>query len=837
MERNLHFCFQMGYNNSNHILLPPMTDTKKRFGKSAWNQHLDQDAAPLPQIDPSDVEALPAPASAPRIMLEVKGIRFMNKENGFVIAYGKALSEPADLPLVWKGRFNKEQVTIKGTSVLLADMGAVGTVIECEGEWVLDPKFGLQYQFTWARECMPSSIEALKAYLSSGRIKGIGPALAKQIVDKWGMDTLKVLDETPQELEKIQGLTPAKIETIKEEWNRKKALYQLTSFFGLYGIGEVWIPKIVEALGDKALEARVRENPYILTTVEGIGFTTADKIALALGMPKASPKRCAAMLLHILEEYTAKQGHTACPVDEWFKDASQQLGLVSATIQPVAQELINKGLVVLRTLPVTRKGLASGDTYNAGNAPDLSPVACVSPKQCFMNERSLATDIKRLKDGIEPLKDSEVMALNKGLMERSAKLDASQIEGVIGVLNNGVSVLTGGPGTGKTTTLKSVIDIAESMGWEVVLAAPTGRAAKRMEEAIGRTARTLHRTLKYSPKEGFQHNRKTPLQGKLFVVDESSMLDNALAASWLRALPNNARVIFVGDIDQLPSVGAGSFLKDIIESNVAQTFRLTRVHRQAEGSLIAEAAQKILAGRMPALDGDPWTDDFAWVAPPHNLTPFEVNEFIQASISSLVTGFLKKGFKKEDIQVLSPQRDGLVGVQGLNDSLRWQLNELGKPPSMEEEEVFALGDRLLVTKNNYDKDVFNGDMGVVKKIEDDGSIELLMEDGKSVILDRAERKSLTLGYAITVHKSQGGEKPVIIMACSPSHTFSMNKNLIYTGITRGKNKVVMVGSTKTLHTALRKQEKMYRLTGLVHEIHQLLPPPPTTTQSFQPKKR
>ena len=806
-----------------------MSTPPSRFKRSAWSEPNQQPPEGLSA--PEETLAAAAPAAS-KLTLELKGFRFMSPDTGFMIAYGRPSGDLPEIPPIWRGRLNKDQVTIKGASIGLADMNSVGTVIECGGEWALDPKFGLQYQFTWAREAMPSTIDALRSYLAAGRIKGIGPATAKLIVDKWGMETMKVLSDTPEKLIEIPGITEQKVAQIKAEWAIKSAQYQLTAFFGLYGVGEVWVPKIIEALGPNALEARVRDNPYLLTLVDGIGFATADKMALSMGLPRTSDKRSSAMLVHLLNEYTNKQGHTARLVDDWLRDASIQLSLPAADLQGVAQNLINTGAVVMRTLPVV-----SSELFERGGNGEPQALPCVSLKREYMNERGLANDIKRLVSNGKTLTTEQLIVLNKGISDRSDVLDASQIEGVMGVLSNGVSVLTGGPGTGKTTTLKSVIDIAEEMGWSVVLAAPTGRAAKRMEEAIGRPAGTVHRTLKFSPKEGFMHHRKNPLVGQLFVVDEASMLDNALAASWLKALPDNARVIFVGDIDQLPSVGAGNFLKDIMASSAAQVFRLTRVHRQAEGSLIAEAAQRVLSGRLPSMDGDPWTDDFAWMAPPTGLSSFEINEFIQTALSSLVDGYLRRGFKKEDIQVLTPQRDGLVGVTGLNDSLRWQLNELGQPTvPPEDDEPFSLGDRLLVTKNNYDKDVFNGDMGVVQKLGGDGSIELLMEDGKTVTLERSERKSLTLGYAITVHKSQGGERPVILMACSPSHSFSMNKNLIYTGITRGRKHVVVVGSPQTMHSALKKQERMYRLTGLVSEIHQQLPPPKPTTNSFQPRR-
>ena len=814
------------------------TPPKKR---SRWADALDSDADKYSQTSSLVEESASTPQdlsqekSGPTLLFDLKSFRFIGQDTGFFIAKGTTKDTPKDLPAMWRNRFKPNDVTIKGTSLALATMDHVGSTIECQGEWVMDPKFGLQFQFQWAREALPSTIEALEKYLSLGRIKGIGPATAKQVVEKFGMTTLDVLSTTPEKLLDIPGITQTKLNSIVKEWEKKRHTYQLSSFFGLYGIGEVWIPKIIDTFGLDNLEARVRENPYILINIDGIGFATADKMALALGLPRQSPKRAEAMLLHLLNDYTSKKGHTACPVDDWFKDASQQLGLSNEVLQPIAQNLINKQTVVLRNLPVSRDDL-SGSGYS--HEAVLTP--CVSLRKEVSAERQIANNLSRLLSATQGLSQEEEMLVYEVLGQKT-QLDPSQVEGVLGVLQNPVSVLTGGPGTGKTTTLKSVIDIAEAMHWEVVLTAPTGRAAKRMEEAIGRPASTIHRCLKFNPKEGFQHNRNNPLFGKMFVIDEASMIDNQLGASWMNALPQNAHLVFVGDVDQLPSVGAGNFLKDIIASTACPVFRLTRVHRQVKGSLIADAASKILQGKMPAMDTDPWQDDFAWLCPPTGLSPAETNEFISTTIQSLTEGFLKKGYKKEDIQILSPQRDGLVGVNGLNDTMRWVLNEKGQQPNaLEDEDNFALGDRLLVNKNNYDKEIFNGDMGIVEEIDnEDGSMKLRMEDNRVVELERVDRKYLTFGYAITVHKSQGGERPVIIMPCSPSHSFSMNKNLLYTGITRGKDKVIVVGSAKTLHQALNKQAKMYRLTGLVDEIARILPkkePQTGPTKSYSPKK-
>lgn len=767
------------------------------------------------------------PNQGERFRAEITNVRFTNPENGFMIATVRPtkVEPPADLPVPWRARWNPSQVAIKGSAMSLANVGSVGALIECGGKWVMDPKFGLQYQFDWAREIMPTNLEAMRAYLAAGRLKGVGPVTGNQIVDKFGEDTINILDNAPHKLAEISGISEAKAQAIGKAWKDKRDMYELTAFFGMYGIGEVWVPKIQEAFKHVAedpgkIEAMVRRNPFILTRVEGIGFATADKMALALGFNPTCKERVEALLLHLLGEFSTNQGHTACPVDEWFRLAREQLRLDNATIQPIAQELIHRREVVLRDLPVS-----TDDLYGKGQEVDITPpehrtpLTCASLRKDVACEHFIATDLMRLRTEGPALREDQIMVRNRILAERAEVLDSSQIEAANGVLDSPISVLTGGPGTGKTTTLKSILDIAEEAGMRVVLMAPTGRAAKRMAEATGRDAATIHRTLKFKPGEGFVHNARNPLEGEVFVVDESSMLDNSLGASLLRAIPNGARVMFVGDIDQLPSVGAGAFLKDIIDSGIAPTFRLTRVHRQATGSKIAEAAQRILEGKLPELDGDPYQDDFAMVSLPARLSSEEANTYISEKIKELVQGFIDRGVPRGDIQVLSPQREGIVGVAGLNQQLRPLLNEEGREPTLDGREVYGLGDRLLVTKNNYDKNVFNGDMGVVKEVKD-GGVVMTMEGPETmeVELNAMESKQLQLGYAITVHKSQGGEKPVIIMACSPSHTFSMNKNLIYTGVTRGKDHVVMVGSTRTLANVLRKKEKTYRLTGLIHEI-------------------
>jgi exodeoxyribonuclease V alpha subunit len=776
--------------------------------------------------------ALPAgQEGAARLILDLRGFRFMSPDTGFMVAFGQAHTDssamlgdgPVGLPAYWRPNFNASKVTIKGASPILATQEAVGATIEVSGDWVMDPKFGLQFQFVWAREVMPTSIEALEAYLAAGRLKGIGKALAKLVVARFGAQTLTVLDEAPNRLSEVPGITEKKAKAIAGEWATKRAMYRLTAFFGLYGVGETWVPKIVESLGEKDLEARVRANPYALTQVDGIGFATADRMAMALGFDALDPRRVDAFLVHLLKEYTERNGHTACPTDIWFGEASRELGLSAATIAPFAQKLIDDKKVVLRQLPVDITSMTGRGPLTEDFLSSSSMVPCVSLAIQVAHERSIALDLRRLADNAKVLDERAAMVRDKGLADRAMPLDPSQVDGVFGVLNHSVSVLTGGPGTGKTTTLKSVLDLAEAMGWNPVLAAPTGRAAKRMEEAVGRPAQTIHRTLKYNPKEGFHHHRGNPMAGDLFVVDEASMLDNDLASKWLAAIPAGARVVFVGDIDQLPSVGAGAFLKDLMDSGAAHVARLTRIHRTAEGSGIAAAAALVVEGRPPQRGGDPWTDDFAWLEPPEGATSDEANEFIRASVVAIVEGLVAKGTPKGDIQVLSPQRDGVSGVISLNNEIRWLLNAQGPSAAAEMDEdnpsAFVVGDRLLVTKNNSEKNIFNGDMGVVQKIDlDDGAMVLKMENGEDVSLDRADQRALMLGSATTVHKSQGGERPIILVAVSPSHSFSTTRNLLYTAITRGRDKVILLSPARTITGSIRRKERMYRATGLSHEI-------------------
>lgn len=748
--------------------------------------------------------------------------RFVNKETFFVISKikPKNLDIPGNLPKQYHKYWNPYNLYVKGKSVLLTD-GTKG-LFEFYGKWELNPKFGLQFSFSSASEVLPEDINELRAFLESGRLPFIGKSTAEKIISTFGEKTFFILDNEPHRLVEISGITEEKVGEIAAAWEKKKKMYRLNSFFSIYDVGETTVEKIYlhfngnkkysALFSDSDIIAFFKKNPYILCEIDGMGFLTVDKIAKKVGVKDDDPNRIAAFLVYMIEDFSVKNGHTGCPTNVWLKNASQVLGISSKKIGGIAQKLIDDKKIIIRNLAVNEKLFF--DHYYSKNNDELKIMQCVSSYWDAQNEIEIGQRLAAICEHKIDLTEAQVVLKNEVLSDVFEQLDEYQFLAIDGITKNKVSVLTGGPGTGKTTTLKSVLDVYERMGLRCVLMAPTGRAAKRMKEATGRFASTIHRMLAY---DGSGFNTETIL-GDVFVVDESSMIDNRLGAALLKAIPDSGRVLFIGDIKQLPSVGAGAFLNDLIQSKVCKTYELAKVHRQAAGSKIAEAATEIIHEKLPVLGGNPVKDDFTFIDVDKRMTNDEINQFIFEKIKSLVSEYIAAGYQKSDIQILSPQREGVVGVKNLNLMLQPILNE-SDVFVMDEESDFCVGDRLLITKNNYDKKIFNGDMGVVtNKVNKGVSLDIEGGEALKVDLEGESLSALQLGYAITVHKSQGGEKPIIIMPISPSHTFSMNKNLIYTGITRGKDKVVLVGSSKTLKNVIKKSHKTYRLTGLVQNI-------------------
>lgn len=734
------------------------------------------------------------------LTLTVLRTRAHTPETGFFIAEGSLLDPVPPLPanLVDLGVRVPPKVFIKGVSQAFEGTDQVGSTLECVGDWSMDERYGLQFLVDFVKSTTPTTVEALEKYLGSGQLKGIGPASARMIVDRWGLDTLRILDNTPEQLSEISGLTPAKVKVISQAWKEKRELFGVVSFLGLHGIGESLAMRVRDALGAKELEQKVRDNPYVLTEIDGIGFKKADAVAISLGFPANSPQRTAAALIHILREHIEKNGHTAIAVSKWIDEAVAQLRRPRDEVRRICQALVNTRRVVLRELD-------SMDSHG-NHVKEM----CVSPTREALAERSVANHLKRLMEGAQPLDIEQRNILARIVSSPDRSLDPSQKEAAWEVFQSPVTVLTGGPGTGKTTTLRSVVDAAKEMNWRVVLSAPTGRAAKRMEEAIGMEAMTMHRRLGFTPGAGFKHNENAPMAGDVFVIDEASMVDTGMMSAWLRAIPSGARAILVGDADQLPSVGAGDVLRDLITSGRVPVSRLTRVHRQAEGSGIAWNAAQVKEGRVLSVEGDPWRDDFSFIRGTDN------NE-IRNHMVELINGLLSQGVPAADIQVLCPQRTQDCGTVALNEMLRGLLNP-NRPDDQKLAEGLCVGERLMQVKNNYELEVFNGDMGTVSKLNEDGSLEMIMEDGRTVEFPKTALKDLEFGYAITVHKSQGGERPVVIMPISRGHSYSLNRSLLYTAITRGKERVILIGDGRTAAMAVRKKSDLSRTTGLLREM-------------------
>lgn len=756
------------------------------------------------QMQADALEGLP---KLSKLELVVSKLRYYASDTGFFVIEGRPLGELPALPVGFEAeapRLNAS-ISVKGASNLFASSDHVGGTLACNGRWIMDPTYGLQFESLFIQDVLPTNPSGLLRYLSRGYLKGIGPSLANQMVKKWSMDILRILEEEPERLADLPGLTLEKAEKIGKQWQDRKKDFEFVAFFGEYGIGETTSRKIRDQLGDNSLMMRVRNNPYLITEVDGVGFKTADQMAQSLGFAADHPMRVQAALDQVLTDRIQNAGHTAIPMNDWLSLSAQYLAQPAEALKEPAERLIQAGRIIRRRLPLMVQ-----------DGPGMTRVDmdCVSPASVVFNEKLMADWLVANQSHHKDTSRSQMVDRADALSQvrlPSFGLDPSQQVAAFLALSSPCAVMTGGPGTGKTTTIRAIAKILGSQGRSLRLAAPTGRASKRMEEAVGQSASTIHRALEFNPQEGgFKRNETNPMENDYFIVDESSMIDQVLGSSFVRAIRPGSNLLWVGDVDQLPSVGAGDVLRNLIESGAIPVARLKTVHRQAKGSAIAYNAQRILAGNPPSLEGDPTRDDFAFVQA-------KDNESIIEGVKQMVRLALAK-FDASDIQVLCPQKTGPVGTEAMNDILRPLLNPNAPPPPEGSTRPWRIGDRLMQTKNNYDQNIFNGDMGVVLDMRDDGSVDLKMEDGRVVSLTRKETYDLQVGFAITVHKSQGGERPVIIMPMAPAHTYMLDRNLVYTGITRGKQKVFIVGSPKTAVIAISKKDQTVRLTGLLSEI-------------------
>lgn len=698
-----------------------------------------------------------------KIRCVVERITYQNPENGYTV-----------LKVNVKGF--EELVTLIGN---LVDAN-VGSVLIAEGFWKNDKKYGTQFIAEKWEETVPSTVYGLEKYLSSGLIKGLGPTFAKRIVDLFGMDTIGIIENSPERLFEVSGIGKKRVETICESWEKQKEIKNIMLFLQGHDVSTAFAVKIYKQYGNESIDV-VTENPFRLADdIWGIGFKTADTIASKLGFPKDCYVRIRSGISYTLNELS-KDGHVYAEVDQLVSSASQLLSASEKSIRDAIGKMCD-------TLDLIKEDevyyLPSFYYSEKGVASRLIEVLLSKPNQKVI-----------------PKIDFDKLQKATGI-----EYDDIQKQAIITSTTSKIMVLTGGPGTGKTTTVLGIIKVLSALNLRILLAAPTGRAAKRLSETTGMEAKTIHRLLEANPTDGYNRNDKNPLEGDVLILDESSMIDIILMNSLMKAIPKTMKLIFVGDIDQLPSVGPGNVLNDIIDCGKFPVIRLTKVFRQAQKSMIITNAHRINEGKGIIRNNSKGSDFFFLEADDSNAVDMIIDLVSQRLPSHLM-------ISPADIQVLSPMKNGIVGTQALNEKLQDKLN-----PSNDNlyrtGRRFRKNDKVMQIKNNYDKDVFNGDIGIIENIDLINKELIVRFDEKSVLYDVSDLDELVPAYAITIHKSQGSEYPVVIIPVMMCHYVMLQRNLLYTGITRAKKYLILVGSTKAISKTINNITVSKRNTRL-----------------------
>jgi len=706
-----------------------------------------------------------------KIEITIERIVYYNSENDYLVARFSSLQCPGRL------------LTLVGN---IAEPSA-GQALQIEGWWVGHPKYGKQFKIKTYKKLTPVTTEGIKKYLGSGMIKGVGPVTADRIVDHFGKDSLEIIEKSPKRLEEVPGIGPKRKKKITSSFREQEKIKEVMVFLHSYGVSSLFATKIYKAYRDEAIE-KVRENPYqLVEDIFGIGFKTADSIAANLGIKGDSPLRTKAGIRYVLTE-SAGEGHTFLPRDVLQEKAAKVLNTDTEAIRIALQSLNKENKVVIEDGAVYFPPFYYAEK---GTVRKIAELLGTKGKTFNLPWEKVTSWLKKKQEII---------------------LAAEQMEVVKTALTEKMMVLTGGPGTGKTTTLKSIVLILQELKVKVFLAAPTGRAAKRLSEATGREASTLHRLLEFAPEKGFGRNENRKLTAEFLIVDEISMMDLLLMYALLRALQPSCRVVFVGDSDQLPAVGAGNVLKDIIHSNRIKTIKLTHIFRQAKKSLIVVNAHRINQGEFPYLKGPPERDFYFLV----KQEPEEVRE----TILNLCKKEIPRHFGLnpiKDIQVISPLYRGAAGVDRLNRDLQNILNPNSHFLSWGGTK-FGVGDKVMQLRNNYQKEVFNGDIGRISNIDPgEGKLWVRFPE-KEVPYEGADIAEICLAYAISVHKSQGSEYPTIVMPVITSHYIMLQRNLLYTALTRAKRLAILIGQTKALAIAVKNNKVAKRYTRLAERL-------------------
>ncbi len=710
----------------------------------------------------------------------VERVTFFNEENGFCVL----------------------QVKVKGRRELVTVVGSVPTVnggewLSAEGNWVIDKNHGRQFKAGQLRCLPPTTSEGIERYLASGMVKGIGPVYAEKLVKKFGEGIFEIIEEHPACLEAVEGIGPGRRRRITQAWSDQKVIREIMLFLHSHGVGTRRATRIYKTYGTHAI-SQVRDNPYRLTRdIPGIGFKTADQIARNVGISKESALRARAGLDHVLLEAT-QAGHCALPVGQLEEQAVKVLEISEVMVEQALGWMLKQGQLLQERLDgedlIFLPQLARAEAVVAAKIRELAQAPCNYP----------------------PIDIEKAIAW---CQERSGKtLAESQKEALTRALTQRIAVITGGPGVGKTTLVNSILMILKAKRVQCLLSAPTGRAAKRLSEATGFEAKTIHRLLEVIPASGrFARNRGNPLQCDLLIVDECSMLDVQLMSQLLAAHPANASLILVGDVDQLPSVGPGMALHHVIASGVVPVVRLKEVFRQSRDSQIITTAHDIRSGRMPApVAGQSPSSDFYFVEreAPEQITDLMVKLIQQRIPKRLAVDTIR------DVQVLCPMHRGSLGAREVNRRLQAALNP-ARPGRAEIEKfgwTFRVGDKVIQTENNYDKNVFNGDMGQVEMIDSLNKGVAIRFENQKVIYDFGELDQVSLGYAISIHKSQGSEFPVVVIPLAMQQYLLLQRNMIYTGITRGEKLVVIIGQARALRAAVKNDKQERRYSGLLSRL-------------------